>query len=682
LNVFFFFFLFFFFIHVIKQSPRSRIEIDASYFSVSLRFLDLTRCHMYSIAPLRHLTNLETLVLDRNPVGSLPPCVVGRMRALRRLSLRQTDIDNLYVTLGTLRMLPELRVLDFQLICVSGDNAASPPLSDGAPLTLADFSDSHLDFSESAFVRPDTAVPDFELLHDLSVEGPLLFDYPPPHQRARSDDDDDNDDNDDNADDDDGDYDVIPGPGAMPVLDVAAADDDNDNDHNVPATNPVDVEEPAADVNWAMWQSGDNEFGLAAMVAALRERAARAEHDRAEAAPEREPSEARERSRRRSAHVMLSSPICFERYYRWTLLHELPHLTRLDGAAVCESELEWVRAMRARLQKRGGSDAATQRASPSLGVSTAMHVSALRAPSAHCARTRGVYRDALVAARVMASGIPAMRVVRVRAPPLRRHRDAPTSSCDVCGAERRSLVNEFQFSPRQFEYSRHDASMLLCGTNNGEILLLDREHDELRGVMASNEHDQILGLSWLSERQHSSMFVVGSNNGRLRLYDGKVLQEELRQRGVPSRGTSTEACRLELPPFRRLTSVGCSADDRHLLTSGYSTSVSLVDLVTGQMTAFFQDMHDDNINVTKWMHNDPNLFATSSFDRALKLWDMRTDGPQQGTPCWMTESSDSIVMCCFSPDDRFLMSAGVDNEVRIFDMRAPERARAPTAACR
>jgi WD40 repeat protein len=305
-----------------------------------------------------------------------------------------------------------------------------------------------------------------------------------------------------------------------------------------------------------------------------------------------------------------------------------------------------------------------------------MHVSALRAPSAHCARTRGVYRDALVAARVMASGIPAMRVVRVRAPPHRRLHDAPTSSCDVCGAERRSLVNEFQFSPRQFEYSRHDASMLLCGTNSGEILLLDREHDELRGVMASNEHDQILGLSWLSERQHSSMFVVGSNNGRLRLYDGKVLQEELRARGVPSRGTPTDACRLDLPPFRRLTSVGCSADDRYLLTSGYSTSVSLVDLTTGQLSAFYEDMHEDNINVTKWMHNDPNLFATSSFDRALKLWDTRTDGPRNGTPCWMTESSDSIVMCCFSPDDRFLMSAGVDNEVRIFDMRAPERARA------
>jgi hypothetical protein len=51
----------------------------------------------------------------------------------------------------------------------------------------------------------------------------------------------------------------------------------------------------------AMWQSGENEFGLAAIVAALRERATDGEQNLADAAPERETPESRAQDAPRAA---------------------------------------------------------------------------------------------------------------------------------------------------------------------------------------------------------------------------------------------------------------------------------------------------------------------------------------------------------------------------------------------
>jgi hypothetical protein len=193
-----------------------------------------------------------------------------------------------------------------------------------------------------------------------------------------------------------------------------------------------------------------------------------------------------------------------------------------------------------------------------------------------------VYRDALVAARVVARGIPTMRVVRVRAPPFRRaRRQRRRRRATSAAAERRLTSDEYEFSPRQFEYSRHDASMLLCGTNTGEIVLFDRERDELRGVVASGEHDQILGLSVaLGARARVDVCRRLEQRPPARCTTRKVLQEELRAaRRAVAWHVPTEACRLELPPFRRLTSVAAAPTTGTCSTSGYSTSVSLVDLV-------------------------------------------------------------------------------------------------------
>ena len=109
--------------------------------------------------------------------------------------------------------------------------------------------------------------------------------------------------------------------------------------------------------------------------------------------------------------------------------------------------------------------------------------------------------------------------------------------------------------------------------------------------------------------------------------------------------------------------MNCSDD--LALVSGYSNDVALSSVMTGQSVSTFRGLHTDHINVLKFAHHSMHIFATSSFDGSMKLWDLRTNGPDTARPVATMRSSQSIVMCCFSPDDRLLMSSAIDNEVRL-----------------
>jgi hypothetical protein len=643
-----------------SEPRRFAMSVDGALLASSLTFLDLTRCNVHAVAPLRHLVNLETLVLDRNPIGTLPPCVVGRMRRLRRLSLRSTDLGNLHMLVGTLSALKQLRVLDLQLINVVAVPHDAPLRFDeqAARELLTRFADSHLQLRDDAFERRARLDVDFRLLHDVFLDGPLFFDFhePPAFEDER--------DGDNAADTDDSDL------SDLPPDDVGDFSDDSDASDEVPAAAAAStLGAVVSQLNNLLHNLIEGTANVAAISVPSAAAAAtppppppQIDNDDASGAVDAAAAAAPPPARLAPVSL-LESPVCWERSYRFELISSLPQLTRLDGQHVCEAELEWVRSMRPKLYKG-------ERGTP-LDMPTALHVNQLHAPSIYCQRTRGAHRHAAVAARVALRGIPTMRVVRLRAPPYRRNRDEVEAQCDECGFVRRAInaADEYAFSPRQFEYCPHDAATVLCGTNTGEILLFDRERDELRGAVAAGEHDQVLAMAWLNRREHANLFVCGSSNGALRVYDANVVREEVAQHTAP-RVVPTNSVRTALPSFPRLTSVACSADDRHVLVSGYSHSIELSDLGTGALLKRLAEVHRDNVNVLKFMHHDANVFATSSFDGSVKLWDLRT--PTE-TPVWRARSSDSVVMCCFSQDDKYLMSAAVDNEVRIYNMAAPIR---------
>lgn len=117
--------------------------------------------------------------------------------------------------------------------------------------------------------------------------------------------------------------------------------------------------------------------------------------------------------------------------------------------------------------------------------------------------------------------------------------------------------------------------------------------------------------------------------------------------------------------FEQLTSLHVNSTDDQLLASGYSKGVALYDIASGRRLQLFTNIHQEPINVAKFAHHSPYMFATSSFDHDVKMWDLRQN-PMR--PCYTASSSRGNVMVCFSPDDLYLLVSAVDNEVRYSKM--------------
>lgn len=114
--------------------------------------------------------------------------------------------------------------------------------------------------------------------------------------------------------------------------------------------------------------------------------------------------------------------------------------------------------------------------------------------------------------------------------------------------------------------------------------------------------------------------------------------------------------------FDQLTSVHVNSTDELFLASGYSRNVALYDISSGRRTQVFTDMHREHINVVKFANHSPSIFATSSFDQDVKMWDLRQK-PLRA--CYTATSNKGNVMVCFSPDDHHLLASAVDNEVKF-----------------
>ncbi|KAI6695158.1 hypothetical protein NL676_022868 [Syzygium grande] len=171
-------------------------------------------------------------------------------------------------------------------------------------------------------------------------------------------------------------------------------------------------------------------------------------------------------------------------------------------------------------------------------------------------------------------------------------------------------------------------------------------------VPSTGVENSILGLCWL--KKYPSKLIAGSDNGSLKLFDINCIPPK-----VPDFSFSYDAVTFD--DFEQLTSVHVNSMDDRLLVSGYTRNIALYDIATGGRMELFRDLHCEPINVAKFANHSPFLFATSSFDRDVKMWDLR-ETPVR--PCYTVSSSRENVMVCFSPDDHYLLVSAVDNEVK------------------
>lgn len=254
------------------------------------------------------------------------------------------------------------------------------------------------------------------------------------------------------------------------------------------------------------------------------------------------------------------------------------------------------------------------------------------------------------------------------------------------------------FQPRQFEYHPALEGMILFGTLKGEAVAVNMLSNQLVHYFSSglsvNKDDPLLGLCWY--RRHHNLFVTGSSTGVIRSCsiggnlssnDGLASPERKRSSRLNILGTlgvslATDNQKIvEFDLFEKLTSVHINCDDTMLLASGYSHDVRLSDLCTQQTISDLKGIHADHINISRFSNHSPYLFATSSFDRTVKMWDSRiathsiwtqTDSdkgessPTKPRPLYSCNSRKGHVMVCFSPDDTYLLASAVDNEITQF----------------
>ncbi|KAL3843875.1 hypothetical protein ACJIZ3_001278 [Penstemon smallii] len=333
------------------------------------------------------------------------------------------------------------------------------------------------------------------------------------------------------------------------------------------------------------------------------------------------------------------SPICYEKYYRDYMIASLPNLKVLDNLPIAKVDKERANHIFTCVfeclpyNRRNKESVICLLRKREIQSNLPCARASRRRFSSSSKKSQYYYSRSLSAAKMGSSPWPTLHPLSI------------TGS--VLSDERRN------FRPRQFEYHPSDASLMVFGTLDGEVVVINHESEKIVSYIPSlGAMNSVLGLCWL--KMHPSKLIAGSDNGSLRLYD-------IKQMSITSRGIYPNRGYVNFDEFDQLTSVHVNSTDELFLASGYSKHVALYDISSGQRLQVFTDMHREHINVVKFSNHSPSLFATSSFDQNVKMWDLRQK-PNQ--PCYTASSSRGNVMVCFSPDDHYLLVSAVDNEVK------------------
>ncbi|XP_031388115.1 uncharacterized protein LOC116201133 isoform X2 [Punica granatum] len=335
------------------------------------------------------------------------------------------------------------------------------------------------------------------------------------------------------------------------------------------------------------------------------------------------------------------SPICYEKHYREYMIVSLPCLKVLDNLLILKKEKEMARHVFSscyeylpykRKHRESVADILHKR---EMGTGNLYHPRSIkRKDPGFRSASPSFYSRALSAAKFGSSTWPLVEPV--------------SKFSHLIKDETRQL------RPRQFEYHPSEPDLMVFGTLDGEIVVINSENRKIVSFLPSAGTDNsILGLSWL--KKYPSMLIAGSDNGSLKLFDIDSKQPNI------SDQFHNNYVKATFNDFEQLTSVHVNSTDEQFLASGYSRDLALYDIGTGKRIELFTDLHREPINVAKFAYHSPFMFATSSFDRDVKMWDLRQ---KMVRPCYTASSSRGNIMACFSPDDLYLLVSAVDNEVK------------------
>ncbi|XP_059652972.1 protein DWD HYPERSENSITIVE TO UV-B 1 [Cornus florida] len=332
------------------------------------------------------------------------------------------------------------------------------------------------------------------------------------------------------------------------------------------------------------------------------------------------------------------SPICYEKHYREYMITSLPNLKVLDNLPIRNIDRQRANIIFTQYfeylpyRRKNKESVVSILQKREIKASRTCTETWRQKPSYVSGNSKHFYSRSLCAAKVGSSPWPLLHPLSI--------------FCHISGEER-------SFRPRQFEYHPSDSSLMVFGTLDGEVVVINHENGNIVSYVPSRgAMNSVLGLCWL--KKYPSKLIAGSDNGSLKLYD-------IQHMTTKNKEIYCSAGSVTFDEFDQLTSVHVNSTDELFLASGYSKHVALYDISSGRRLNVFTDMHMEHINVVKFANHHPSVFVTSSFDRDVKMWDLRQKPIR---PCYTASSSRGNVMVCFSPDDHYILVSAVDNEVK------------------
>jgi len=209
---------------------------------------------------------------------------------------------------------------------------------------------------------------------------------------------------------------------------------------------------------------------------------------------------------------------------------------------------------------------------------------------------------------------------------------------------------------RQFEFHPTMPDLMLIGDKGGTVNVLDIGSEEVHPPLVIGSCP-LLGLVWL--RNHPQTAVCGaSHSGKIAFlrYDPNARINE----------PSVQKLQ-DLEEFPKLSSLSTNCTDDFMLASGISTNIAVYDVPTGKLVHRAFGIHDHLINISRFCHNSPHIFATASFDYTCRIWDLRQPITHNRAVKTLNTGGHNV-MCVFSPDDKHLLCSGVDTRLCQFEV--------------
>lgn len=562
---------------------------DVSQRGLQCQVLNLRSSHFRKLNLVGEFLRLHTLNLDYSSMlSSFREDCFSSMPNLMCLSMCETRISNLWTTIAALSKLPSLVELRFQNWICCNDVGSSG--SSGGDDQTGPSQPSNASHLEMPPISLNLLI-DLDVMTEQAIRNLLPFSMNQNFQNA----------NEDSLDDSEVDF------------SIHLENDQLDSSHSAPPGWNREINLPSEATSAALSNQNGEESSEGAISGHVADVSFKyiSEH---------------------------ASPICFEQHYREFMIASIPQLRVLDNLPIRNIDREM-----ANLTFFKHFERLPYRRSDKESVVSILQKREIRAipssfrtqkqmPMDPVGKSQHSYARSLCAAKMGSSAWAYMHSLSI--------------SGNDLGDENGS------FRPRQFEYHPTNSSLMVFGTLDGEVVVVNHEKQKIVSYIPSfGTMNSVLGLCWL--KHFPSRLIAGSDNGSLKLYDFQHFPST-------SNGLHT-ASSVTFDEFDQLTSVHVNSTDELFLASGYSKNVALYDINSGRRLQVFTDMHQEHINVVKFSNRSPSIFATSSFDQDIKMWDLRQKPIR---PCYTATSSKGNVMVCFSPDDHYLLASAVDNEVK------------------